>query len=147
MGGLINTNPMLPSHTYTATTKYIHPSIGFPSVPQRLTQKQIDSIQSPTLCALLGRLHMSSKMSRALVILPTKFGGVELKQWSIINLARQIQLVSKTLASSFTVGFLLQTSLHTTQLEYGHNTNFPATNNLNINISRVTRTWLTRLHK
>ena len=69
MGGLINANPMLPSHTHTATTQYIHPSIGFPLVPQRLTQKQIDSIQSPTSCALLGRLHMSSKMS----------GGVGLK--------------------------------------------------------------------
>ena len=71
-------------------------------------------------------------MSRALVFLPTKFGGVGLKQWSIINLARQIQFVSKTLASSSIVGFLLQTSLHTMQLEYGHSTNFLATNDPNI---------------
>ena len=44
----------------------------------------------------------------------------------------------QTLASSSIVGFLLQTSLHTTQLEYGHSTNFLATNDLNINISGVT---------
>ena len=53
----------------------------------------------------------------------------------------------QTLASSSIVGFLLQTSLHTTQLEYGHSTNFLATNDPNINISGVTPTWLTRLHK
>ena len=45
------------------------------------------------------------------------------------------------------VGFLLQTSLHTMQLEYSHSTNFLATNDPNINISGVTPTWLTRLHK
>ena len=146
MGGLINTNPMLPSHTYRATTQCIHPSIGFPLVLQQLTQKQIDLIQSPTLCALLSRLHMQSKMSRDIVFLPTKYGG-GLKQWSIINQARQIQFVSKTLSSSSIVGFLLQTSLHTTQLEYSHSTNSLATNNRNINISGVTSMWLTCLHK
>ena len=47
--------------TYTASIQYIHPSIGFPLVPQRLTQKQIDLIQSPTLCTLLRRLHKINK--------------------------------------------------------------------------------------
>ena len=70
-----------------------------------------------------------------------------LKQWSIINLTRQIQLVSTTLSSMSIVGFLLQTSLHTTQLEYGHSINFLANNAPNISISRVTLTWLTHLHQ
>ena len=123
---------------YTATTQYIHPSTGFPLVPQQLTYKQIDVIQSPTMCTLLGRFNMLSKMSRDLVFLPTKYGEMGLKQWSIVNLARQIQLVFSTLSSSSIVGFLLQTSLYITQLEYGHITNFLATNDSNTNISGVT---------
>ena len=42
-GGLIRTNPMLPSHMHIASTQYIHLSIGYPMVPQMLTQKQIDA--------------------------------------------------------------------------------------------------------
>ena len=45
------------------------------------------------------------------------------------------------------MGYLLQASLHITQLEYGHSTNFLANNNPNISISKVTPTWLTRLHQ
>ena len=122
MGGLINTNPMLPLHMHTASTQYIHPSIDYPMVPQRLTKKQKDSIQSPTLCALLGKLNMSSKMSSLLVFLLTKYGGVGLKQWSIINLARQIQLLSTTLSSSI-VGFLSPSNIlshHTARIWLQH---------------------------
>ena len=90
---------------------------------------------------------MLSKMSRALVFLPTKYGGVEFKQQSIINLARKIQFISTTLSPSSIVGFLLQTSLHTTQLEYGHSINFLANNDLNISTSQMAPTRLTSLHQ
>ena len=86
-------------------------------------------------------------MSRAQVFMLTKYGGVGLKQWSIINLARQIQLVLTTLLSSSIVGFLLQTNLYTTQLKYGHIINFLANNNTTTSISRVTPMWLTCLHQ
>ena len=117
----------------------VHPPINWS------TQKQIYAIQSLTLTVLLGILNMLSKMSRALVFLLTKYGGLGLKQWSIIDLARQIQLLSTTISSSSIVRFLFQTSLHTTQLEYVYNTNFLANNNPTINIGGVTPTWLTKL--
>ena len=88
----------------------------------------------------------SSSITTALNLLLTKYGGVGLKQWSIINLAKQIKLLSTTLSSISIVRFLLQTSLHTTQLEYGHNTKFLANNDHTINISGSTPTWLPRLH-
>ena len=80
-------------------------------------------------------------------ILTEKYGGVGLKQWIIINLAKQIQLISTTLSSSSIMWFILQTSLHTIHLEYGHNTNFLTNNDPTINISGVTPMWLTILHQ
>ena len=140
----INNNPLHPSHLRIATNQYIHPSIGYPLVAQRLTTARIDKLQGIPLAATLGRVNLSTKMSRALVFLPASKGGAGMIQWSSVNLARQIQLVTTTYNSPSNIGFLLRTSLAITQLEYGHGASIMAT--LDSDISGTTETWWTVLH-
>ena len=64
--------------------------------------------------------------------------------WSSINIARQIQFVTTTYNSPSNIGFLLRTSLATTQLEYGYGESIIAT--LDTDISSITEIRWTILH-
>ena len=128
----------------TANNQYIHLSIGYPLIAQRLSTAQIDKLQSIPLTATLGRVNLSTKISQDLVFLPASKGGAGIIHWSSTNIARQFQLVTATYNSPSNIRFLLRSSLPITQLEYGHGDSIMST--LDTNISGVTETWWTVLH-
>ena len=140
----INNNPLRPSHLRTANNQYIHPSIGYLLIAQRLPTARIDKLQSIPLAATLGRVTLSTKMRRDLVFLPASKGGVGMIHWRSINIARQIQFVTTTYNSPSSIGFLLRISLAITQLGYRHGESIMAM--LDTAISSVMETWWTILH-
>ena len=72
----INNNPLHPSHLQTANNQYIHSSIGYQLIAQRISTACIDKLQSIPLAATLDRVNMSTKMRWDLVFLPASKGGV-----------------------------------------------------------------------
>ena len=86
----INNNPLVPSHLRTANSQYIHPSIRYLLIAQRISTAHIDKLQSIPLAETLGRVNLSTKMRRDVVFLPASKGGAGMIHWSSINIARQI---------------------------------------------------------
>ena len=70
--------------------------------------------------------------------------GAGIPNWSICNLARQLQLLQTSFDTESLLGFALRASMRTSQLECGHGVSFMESTN--INMKGMTKTWLMVLH-
>jgi len=55
---------------------YLIPQLGYPLPAMSLSEEACHTIQSPTLMALLPKLHLNHHMARSTVFGPTRFGGL-----------------------------------------------------------------------
>ena len=138
-------NPLPPAASFCAYQQHLLPALVYPLVAQRLTIRDINKIQSPIITQLLHRINLSSTMSRRLIHLPSRFGGAGIPNWAVTTCARQVEFLQKALDAKSFYGHVMRTSLHTSQLEFGHGQNLLVTTD--VRMDGMTSTWITNLHK
>ena len=71
-------------------------------------------------------------MSRNLLHMPKSHGGTGIPNWSICNLAQQLQLLQTSINTPLLLGFALQASMRASQLDYGHEVSFMESTDINM---------------
>ena len=138
-------NPLPPNASFCAYQQHFFPAFIYPLVAQRLTTWDINRVQSPIIIQLLHQLNLSSTMSRRFIHLPSRFGGAGIPNWAVTTCARQIEFFQQALDAKTFYGHTTRTSLHTSQLEFGHSQNLLATTV--VRLEGMTSTWITNLHQ
>jgi len=72
--------------------QYYKPKLGYSLPALALTKAQCNSIQSPSVCALLSKLHLNQHTARAILHGPQALGGLQLLDLYTIQGVGQIQL-------------------------------------------------------
>jgi hypothetical protein len=101
---------------------YLIPQLGYPLPAMSLSEEACHTIQSPTLMALLPKLHLNRHMARSTVFGPTRFGGLAIHSlYSIQSLGQLTLFVGHSQARDKT-STLLCISLSYLQLVVGSST-------------------------
>ena len=87
---------------------------------------------------------MTSTSAHKMLYSPAKFGGAGIKRWSMEILAQQIALYTNQVDYQEWLGFVIRSSMNTSQLEFGQEKHFLQHQQSNIP-NTITPTWITSI--
>jgi hypothetical protein len=71
---------------------YLLPKLGYPLPAMSLSEEACYNIQSPTLLAVLPKLHLNRNIARSIVFGPTRYGGLSIRTLYSIQCIGQLTL-------------------------------------------------------
>ena len=86
-------------------------SISYPVGVITLSRKQCDLIQSLAICVTLTKLEVTSKISRAIVHGPLRYGGLTLSNLHTESVIQKIQLMMGHIRKNDMTGNIFRTAL------------------------------------
>jgi hypothetical protein len=100
-------------------TMFLLPQLGYPLPAMTLSEADCHTIQSPTLMALLPKLHLNRHIARSIVFGPHLYGGMSLKSLYFIQSIGQLTLFKGHIRGRDKSNKLLRISLSYLQLAVG----------------------------
>ena len=98
---------------------YLLPKLGYPLPAMSLSEEMCYNIQSPTLLAVIPKLHLNRNIARSIVFGPTRYGGLSIRTlYSIQSIGQLTSFVGHSNAADKT-SKLLGISLSYLQLAVG----------------------------
>jgi len=127
-------------------TMYLLPKLGYPLPAMYLSEADCHAIQSPTLMALLPKLHFNRHIARSIVFGSYRYGGINLKSLYSVQSVGQLTLFVGHIRASDKSNKLLRISLSSLQLAVGSTTSI-----LQLDATKysawIENTWLLSLCK
>jgi hypothetical protein len=129
-----------------AYRSYYRPKFEYPLPVTTMSKMQLESIERPSINALLSKMGYNRNFPRAIVFGPVQYGGLGLKSLYFQQGYLVIKWFIKTVREQSRVTELLRTLVYTTQLEAGTSTHILTTTTHRKRILQyMTPTWLTHM--
>ena len=129
-----------------AYRSYYRPKFEYPLPVTTMSKTQLDSIERPSITALLSTMGYNRNFPRAVVFGPVQYGGIGLKSLYSQQGYLGIKWFIKTVREESRVTELLRTLVFTTQLEAGIGTHILSSSVHRKRILQyLTPTWLTHI--